>query len=412
LTEITVTFGRVDAENNVYVTDAGVERKVGQYLIGTAEEALAHYQRKFDDLESQVKLLEQRVAKQLGGAELRKTAAHLAAELKEPLVLGDIESLRKRIAALDDQIGAAVAAKAEANKELVAEALKAREDIVAKAEALANADAAKTIWKTASVQMNELFEAWQGSQKNGPKVPKADADALWKRFSAARKKFDADKRTFFASLDAANKAAKNKRADLVSAAEGLISKGADAIGDYRKLLDTWKTLSRTPGKSDDALWEKFKAAGDAIYAARAEVAAVENVEQTANLAAKQELLKEAQKIDPAKGLAEAKREILAIQQRWEKIGRVPKDKVRDIEDKLRAVESKIKSAEQDHWRKTDPAAQERSNSVITQLEDAITKLEADLAAAKAAKNTKKADEIAESIKARNSWLEVVKAASK
>ncbi len=412
MTEITVTFGRVDAQNNVYVVDGGVERKVGQYLIGTAEEGLAHYQRKFDDLESQVKLLEQRIAKKLGGAELRKTANHLLAELKEPLVVGDLESLRKRVAALDEQIGAAVAAKAEANKEVIAEALKLREEIVAKAEALANADAAKTIWKTASVQMNDLFESWQGSQKNGPKVPKADADALWKRFSAARKKFDADKRAFFAGLDAANKAAKGKRADLVSAAEGLISKGADAIGDYRKLLDTWKTLSRTPGKSDDALWEKFKAAGDAIYAARAEVAAVENLEQTANLAAKLELLKEAQKIDPSKGLAEAKKEILAIQQRWEKIGRVPKDKVREVEDKMRAIESKVKQAEQDHWRKTDPAAQERSNSVITQLEDAITKLEADLATAKAAKNTKKADEIAESIKARKSWLEVVKAASK
>ena len=36
------TFGRVDAENNVFVTDNGVERRVGQYPNVTPDEALAY----------------------------------------------------------------------------------------------------------------------------------------------------------------------------------------------------------------------------------------------------------------------------------------------------------------------------------------------------------------------------------
>ncbi|MEY4411204.1 MAG: hypothetical protein RLZ69_778, partial [Actinomycetota bacterium] len=56
------SFGRVDDENNVFVTEAGVERKVGQYPNVTAAEALAFFERKYADLAAQVRLLEQRVA--------------------------------------------------------------------------------------------------------------------------------------------------------------------------------------------------------------------------------------------------------------------------------------------------------------------------------------------------------------
>ncbi|MGO8609700.1 DUF349 domain-containing protein, partial [Rhizobium johnstonii] len=47
------------------------------------------------------------------------------------------------------------------------------------------------------------------------------------------------------------------------------SKGEDGIADYRTLLDQWKNSGRAGKKADDALWARFKAAGDALYAARA-----------------------------------------------------------------------------------------------------------------------------------------------
>ena len=69
----------------------------------------------------------------------------------------------------------------------------------------------------------------------------------------------------------------------------------------------------------------------------------------------------------------------------------------------------MRKVEEDQWRKTDPAAIERSNGVIAQLEDSIVKLEAELAAAKATKDKKKTDAATEALKARQAWLEVVKA---
>lgn len=404
-----VSYGRVDDENNVFVTEAGAERKVGQYPNVTAAEALAFFERKFADLAAQVRLLEQRVAAGADAQALKKNLQTITAELVEPAVVGDIVDLRTRIGAIADKIGQAVAAKQEASKEQIGAALAERAKIADAAEAIANQDPAKTQWKNGTAELTKLFEQWQESQKNGPKLPKAEADVIWRRFSVARTKFDANKRQYFASLDANNKAIKAKKTEIVTAAEALTSKGADGVVEYRKLLDQWKASGHTKSKFDDELWARFKAAGDAIYAAKGEVVAAESADYAANYAAKLELIKEAEKsVNPEKDLAAAKKALQSVQQRWEQVGRVAKEKVREVEDRMKAVEAKVRQAEQDHWRKTDPAAQARTNSVLSQLEDSIAKLEADLKAAQAKKDAKATKAAEEALAARKAWLEVVK----
>lgn len=401
-------FGRVDAENNVFVID-GSERKVGQYPGVTPDEALAYFVRKFEDIAAQVRILEQRVANKVDSHGMKKMAAKLAEELKEPAVVGDIADLRRRVGNLDEKISALVSEKHEASKEATAEALASRLKIAVRAEEIANQDAAKTQWKASGAEMTKLFEQWQELQKSGPKVAKSEADSIWKRFSSARTRFETAKRGYFAGLDATNKQTKAKKTAVVEQAEALAAKGSDDIAAYRKLLDEWKNSGRTPGKSDDALWARFKAAGDAIFAKKSETAVVENAEQEKNLEAKLEILKDAASIDPEKDLAGAKKTLQSIQQRWEKVGRVPKDKLRETEDKLRAIEAKVRKVEEDEWRKTDPAAIERSNSVTAQLEDSIKKLEAALEKATASKDAKKIKDATEALEARKAWLEVVKA---
>ena len=404
----TSQFGRVDAENNVYVID-GEERKVGQYPGVPVEEALAYFVRKFEDIAAQVRILEQRVANKVDSQGMKKMAAKLADELKEPAAVGDLADLRRRVANLDAKIGALVSEKTEANKEATAEALAKRAAIADRAESIANQDATKTQWKTSGAEMTKLFEEWQQLQKSGTKVSKSDADAIWKRFSSARTRFETAKRGYFAGLDATNKIAKAKKNSIVEQAEALAAKGSDDIAGYRKLLDEWKNSGRTPGKSDDALWARFKAAGDQIFAKKTETAVVETAEHEKNLATKLEILKEAESIDPSKDLAAAKKALVAVQQRWEKAGRVPKEKLRETEDKLRAIEARVRKVEEDEWRKTDPAAIERSNSVTSQLEDSIKKLEAALEKATASKDAKKIKDATEALEARKAWLEVVKA---
>jgi hypothetical protein len=123
---------------------------------------------------------------------------------------------------------------------------------------------------------------------------------------------------------------------------------------------------------------------------------------------KKALIAEAEALDPTKNLAEAKKQLLSIQQRFEKAGKVPKDKIRETDDRMRAVERKFKDLEQEQWRKSDPAAIERTNGVLSQLEVSIANLETDLSAATAANDSRRAKELTDALAARKSWLEVVK----
>ena len=404
-------FGRVDSENNVFVLELGSERKVGQYPKVSADEALAFYERKFAELEAQVRTLEQRIKNAVLASNLLAQFKKLSADLVEPNAVGDLNNLRGRVAALEPKIAELSAKRTAASKEASAAALKSRIDLAEAAEAIANQDQAKTQWKQSSEKMAKLFADWQEVQKTGAKVSKADADPIWKRFSVARTKFETAKRAYFAGLDASNKAVRAAKNAIVEQAEKLASAGSDSIVEYRKLLEQWKSAGRTPGKSDDALWARFKAAGDTIYSARQASSASEAGDHAANLAAKLDLLKTYSDIDPSKGLDEAKRRLQELQKKWEKVGKIPKEKIREVEDNLRAIENKVKSAEQDHWRKSDPASIDRSNSVISQLETAIARLEAELAKATATGNDKKIKDATDALSARRAWLETVRASA-
>jgi uncharacterized small protein (DUF1192 family) len=85
--------------------------------------------------------------------------------------------------------------------------------------------------------------------------------------------------------------------------------------------------------------------------------------------------------------------------------------MRATEDRLKAVEAKIKRVEDELWRKSDPATIDRTNSVRTQLEAGIAKLEAELATAKATGDAAKIAKAQEALDTKKAWLEVVLANS-
>ena len=404
-------YGRVDESGNFFVTDGDSERLLGSQPAMPLEDALAFYQKKFADLESQVRLVEQRVKAKADAKSIKKSADKLIADLAEPVAIGDLESLRTRVGAVLTGLGDLLAEASAKQAELSAAALVAREAIAVEAESISAKDPKKVNYKTSSAKMLELFNAWQSLQKSSVKVPKAKADELWQRFSKARKIFDSNKRQYFSTQDSLVKASKSAKSELVSKAEALVEKGAEGTVAYRDLLSAWKALPKTKTKSDDSLWTKFKAAGDAIYAAKSQKIAAEEVEFSANLKAKLALLDEAEKIDPATDLAQAKSTLQNIQARWEKAGKVPRDSIKKIDDRLKAVESKIKTVEAELWRKSDPATVDRTNSVRSQLEDSIAKLEAALESAKASGDDKKIAEAAEALETKKAWLTVVVANS-
>ncbi|MEL0260978.1 MAG: DUF349 domain-containing protein [Aquiluna sp.] len=376
-------FGRVDDKNNVYVIDKGTERLVGQYPDVSQDEALAFFTKKFDDLEAQVRILEQRISSGITDAKsLQTTHQHLTTELSEPKAVGNLEALRLRVSALLPAIEEAATKAQAARDEAVAKAMADKEEIATRAEKIVS-NLGGVNWKKSTAVMAQLFERWQQIQKDSPKIPKAQTDPIWKRFSQARAKFEAGRRKYFASLDNQFKEAKKIKTELVAKAETLASKGAAAAADYRNLQDLWKKAGKA-GKAEDGLWKAFRAHGDAIFAAKKELDAERDASQAENLKAKLALLAEAEKISPA-DIRKAKAAFSEIQSKWSRIGHVPRNEVKSVESRLRAVEQKIADAERDEWMRSDPAAKARSNQLVEQLESVIGVLEAELKGAPAAK---------------------------
>jgi len=401
-------WGRVDETGTVFVREADGERAVGQYPDGTPEEALAYFSRKFHELAGQVTLLEQRVKNGAPAADVSKAVAALSDSLATANAVGDLAALKTRVLALDGSLSELTEKQGEEAKAALSEAVAVRTALVVEAETLAAADPAKAQWKQVTAQMDDIFARWKAHQADGPRLPKADANELWKRFRAARSTIDTHRRAFFAELDSTHKQARADKQVLVDEAEALVSQGADAIPSYRRLLDRWKAAGRAGKKFDDALWAKFKQAGDVLYAAKSEIDAHDNVEFTANWELKKALLDEAEPLLTATDRVQAKKTLMSIQKRWDEIGKVPREKIKVAEERLRKIEAAVRKLDEDHWNKHNPERQERSDGFLDQLNDAIAKLEAELAEAQTTGDKKKIAAAQDALDARKAWLSALK----
>ncbi|UNK72442.1 DUF349 domain-containing protein [Microbacterium sp. H1-D42] len=399
-------WGRVTEDGTVEVREGEEWRAVGQYPDGTPDEALAYFARKYDDLAVKLGTLETRA--QGGGAsasDLTKQATHLLGEATDAAVVGDLAGLRTRIETLVASLSEATAKEAEAAKEALDAAIAERTAIVEKAEAIAARDLSKVQWKQVTVEMTDLFDAWQAHQQNGPRLPKGTAQQLWKRFRDARSTVDKARRSFFSELDDVHRTARDAKARLVERAEALAPRGIDGIPAYRNLLDEWKASGRAGRKADDALWAKFKAAGDALYAARAEQAAADEADSAPKIEAREALLVEAQAVADESNLKRARALLTRIQRQWDDVGRIfPREKERALDDRMRAIEQALKSREEVDWKKNNPETKARANDMSSQLLEAIEKLEAELAAAEKSGDKKSIKEATEALAARRAWL--------
>ena len=402
-------WGRVDEDGTVSVREADGWRVVGQYPDGSAEEALAYFERKYNDLASEVTLLE--VRHRRGGAsasDLRATARTINGKLDGAAAVGDLASLVARVAALTETLAAESATEAVAAREAVDDAVKARTELVEKAEALAARDPRTVQWKQATAELNALFDQWQSQQQNGPRLPKSTAQQLWKRFRDARATVDKHRRAFYAELDEAHKGVRDRKTRLVEKAEALAPKGEDGIPAYRELLDQWKTAGRAGKKVDDALWARFKAAGDALYGARIEREAADAEASREKIDLKRALLEEAKAVGDERDITKARSILTGIQRRWDEIGRIfPRDTERSLDDELRRVENALRSREDADWKRNDPEQKARANDMTRQLNDAIQKLEDELEAAKKSGDKKAIANATDALEARRTWLKAL-----
>lgn len=402
-------WGRVEQDGTVSVREGEQWRVVGQYPDGTPDEALAYFERKFLDLAGEVTLLE--VRHRRGGAsatDLRNTLKTVRERVVGASAVGDLAALEARLDALDAALSEATAEEAQAQREAVDAAIAARTVLVEQIEEIAARDPKSIQWKQTSADVTALFEQWQAHQATAPRLPKSIGQQLWKRFRDARSIVDKHRREFYAGLDETHKAARDAKSALVTRAEALATKGEDGITAYRALLDQWKLAGRAGKKADDALWARFKAAGDALYGARAEREQADAEASKEKIEAKKALLIEAAAVPKEKDTAKARALLTGIQRQWDDIGRIfPRESERGLDDELRRVEQAVKAREDSEWKNNNPETKARQNDMTQQLRDAITKLEDDLAVAVASKDASRIAKAEEALEARKTWLKAL-----
>ncbi|MCS5719523.1 DUF349 domain-containing protein [Herbiconiux sp. CPCC 205763] len=400
-------WGRVDDDGSVYVLEADGERLVGQYPDGTKEEAIAYFERKYTDLAGQVTLLEQRAKRGAPANDIAKAVGALTSSVQTANAVGDLESLHTRLEALASTVSEITEKQSAEAQAEVAQAVLDRTEIVVEIEALAAQDPAKAQWKTVTAKIDELFARWQKHQQEGPRLPRSEAQELWKRFREARTSLETQRKSFFAELDQVHRDARNRKQELVDQAEALAPRGSDGIPAYRDLLADWKATGRAGKKYDDALWDKFKAAGDVLYSARSEVVARDEQEFGENLTQKLALLDEAEPLLKETDRTRAREALISIQQRWDAIGKVPREQVKTVEERLRKVETAVRKLDEDYWSRNNPEKKARSEGLASQLTGAIDKLQREIDDAKTAGDSKKVAELQEALDARKVWLDAL-----
>ncbi|GGG69371.1 hypothetical protein GCM10007338_02640 [Corynebacterium pelargi] len=393
----------MDDQGNVFLRRGDQERQIASWQAGTPEEGLRHYAQRYEDLATEIALLETRLhTHPSDAAHTKQLAQELRDGLDSAAVIGDIDALDAQLASIIDHAD-------DAGEQAKVEKAKRREAAIAKKEALA-AEAEEiaehsTEWKAAGDRIRAILEEWKGIRG----IDRKTDDQLWKRYSRARDAFNRRRGTHFAELDRGRAAAKRTKEALVEQAEAIkdSTDWNETARAFRDLMDQWRKAGRAPREVDDKLWAAFKAAQDTFFSARNAVQAERDREFEDNAKAKDELLDiYGPQINPALDLEGAKEKLRELQEKWESIGFVPRARIREFEDKIAKIERDVAGAEDQQWRRTDPEAQARA----AQFRAKVAEFEEQAQQAEAKGKAKKATQLREQAKQWQEWADAAEQA--
>jgi hypothetical protein len=399
-------WGRVTSDGTVYVRTADGERVVGQYPEGTPEEALAFFTRRFESLEFEVQLLEQRVrAEAMSPDEATESIKQVAAQLAEPHSVGDIVGLSARLDALGPLIGLQRSRRREERARRTEESRTRKLEIVEEAEKISQGKD----WRNGVNRLRELLEEWKAL----PRLEKKRDDELWHRFSSARTAYTRRRKAHFAELNEAREGARVVKERLLKEAESLSgsTEWGPTSSRYRTLMQEWKAAGPAPREVEEDLWQRFRAAQDTFFGAREAANAAQDKEFAANAEKKRALLEEAEALLPITDLEAAKRAFRDLSDRWDAAGKVPRDQMKSLEGRIRKVEQAIRASEDEQWKRSDPEKSARADDMLGQLERAVAGIEADLEKARAEGDQKRVKELEDDLASRQSFLEMARRAA-
>ena len=399
-------WGRVADDGTVFVRTADGERSVGSYEAGTPEEALEFFTKRYEELEGKVHLLEQPDASgRLAPEEATSSARALREQVVDAHAVGDLVSLAARLDALGPVIAVQRSARKEERAQKSAESKGEKEKLVAEAEKLAEG----TDWRNGANRLRDLLATW----KELPRLDRATDDALWRRFSTARTTYTRHRKAHFAEEHERRDSARVVKERLAKEAEALSTstEWGPTAGKYRDLMREWKAAGPAPREVDDQLWQRFRGAQDTFFGARDAANSALDEEFAANAVVKDEILVEAEKLVPVTDVDAAKKAFRDLADRWDAAGKVPRDRMKDLEARMRKVEQAIRAVEDEQWSRSDPEKSARADDMIGKLEAGIAETQAKLDKATAAGDAKRTKDLESQLANKQAFLEMAKKAA-
>jgi hypothetical protein len=188
------------------------------------------------------------------------------------------------------------------------------------------------------------FESFKELQKEwrsiGP-IPGTQAKTLWANYHALVDRFYDNQSIYFELKELDRKKNLEAKLELCHRAERLaeVEIIKEAIRELNELHQEFKHLGPVPIEEKESVWQRFKAASDAVYSKRDAYLQTLQHELQQNLELKIKYGEEAQayatfQSDRIKEWNEKTKEILELQKKWEGVGGLPRAKAKDVNKKF------------------------------------------------------------------------------
>ena len=241
--------------------------------------------------------------------------------------------------------------------EFYAQQSRAREENLQRKAALcASAEALKasTEWLKTAGQIVELQKEWKTI---GP-VPRRHAKAVWRRFRAACDEFFSRRKADLAQRKELWVKNLERKEALCAQAETLAEScdWVTASAELKRLQVEWKSIGPVKRSRSDAIWQRFRAAGQRFaerFAQRDEIELAATVAAREALCAELEALVpsgEAGEASPPAGLAE---QVDAIRDRWRQAGALPQRRAQPLTFRYHGAIARLVEAFPDGFKGTD-----------------------------------------------------------
>jgi len=227
------------------------------------------------------------------------------------------------------------------------EALLATLDAVPVGEPPAHPDERAAHWKELLRALSSFQLAWRQLGPPEHTVPSGAKKALQQRLSSSVERIEAP-------LNEARRVAAAERERLIAHADALVQELArnpatrDAVPRVRELQADWQQHARTLPLArgvEGALWARFKAATDAVFAQREAAFSARDAELATHLAAREALIERLTAIDlDTTPVAEMQRALGEADREWRQVVEIPRAAVNAIEVRFRDARAALAQA--------------------------------------------------------------------